>query len=56
MILRILAGHRDELWNLICDGEAMLLIAPGEQHQGKPFNTRLVGVIWPSDGVLTFVS
>ncbi|SRR6266487_1482473 len=41
-ITAILAHHPGERWNLICDGQAMLLARPGAQHKGRPYNTRLV--------------
>jgi hypothetical protein len=56
LLLRILAYHRDEEWNVLCDGERMLLALPLAGYKGKHHITRLVGVIWPTDGILTFVS
>lgn len=51
----ILRDHRDEIWNFICDGDALLLTSPTATHKGTHPNTRLVSIIWPSNGILTFI-
>ncbi len=54
-ILDRLAQHRDELWNLLCDGERVILAKPDAGYkENQP--CRLVGVIWPAGDTLTFVS
>ncbi len=56
LILAILSAHRDQLWKVLCDGERMLLARPDAGYKGKRLTFCLVGVIWPTDEVLTFVS
>jgi hypothetical protein len=51
-IAAILAQHPGERWNLICDGQAMVLARPGAQHKGRPFNTRLVSFAFDPTHVL----
>ncbi len=55
-IHRILASHRDELWNLLCDQQRLVLALPLAHYKAEHPTTRLVGVIWPTDRTLTFVS
>ncbi len=43
-----------ERWDLICDGEEVVLVPPGAAHQGKPRNKRLVSVASDPIHILIF--
>lgn len=55
-LMLILGHHQDELWNFLCDQQRLVLVGPLAHYKAEHPTTRLVSVIWPTDGVLTFVS
>jgi hypothetical protein len=61
-IINFLSLHQDKLWNVLCEDHSekvpshLIMALPGAGYEGKHPAPRLVSVIWPTDGILTFVS
>lgn len=54
-ILLQLSPYPGERWDLICDGQDVLLVPPGTKHQGKPHTKRLVSIAYdPTYGLIFY--